>query len=62
VSATVHPLPGAPGPHRHDWIDFLRWLVEDFRYAADDIVDVVEKPHYYREEYAAYLRDGGAER
>jgi hypothetical protein len=50
---------------RADWIDFLHWYVETFVGLSGDshaIIDVVEKPWNYEEEYQQYLDEGGADR
>lgn len=52
--------PGLPSPLRNDWIDFLRWFADSA--APQRVVDVVEKPWHFRQEYGEYLEEGGTER
>jgi hypothetical protein len=51
-----------PSPARDDWCDFLSWLARERDYSGLEIVDVVEKPSKYGDEYALYLSLGGLER
>ena len=39
----------------YQFIFFLKWLVEEHQYDAECIIDVVEKPHRFIEEWAKYL-------
>lgn len=46
-----------PDINRDDFVDFLHFLHRECRFSADEIIYVVEKPHKYVAEYAAYLKE-----
>ncbi len=39
------------------FIPFLRWLVNDRQYSANNIINVVDKPHSFKLEYNQYLEE-----
>tara|TARA_R110000824_G_scaffold388607_3_gene584254 strand:+ start:948 stop:1097 length:150 start_codon:yes stop_codon:yes gene_type:complete len=38
-----------------DFCDFLRWRVREEFDSAENIIDIVEKPHHFQSEYIEYL-------
>lgn len=61
---TTEDGPPTPGPHREDWVDFLRYLNEICQEAdvVEYVIYCVEKPWKYCEEYEQYLDHGGVDR
>mgnify|MGYP003128529912 FL=1 len=43
-----------PDVNGDDFTYFLRWLHEDKFFTADQIIDVVNEPYKYREEYKEF--------